>query len=76
MFLHDQTKFYTYLQAYTAFGPTVIQPTWFFAREVFKRVGPYSEEGKVIVRSYEWSWLALYPWSAIVDLPFRLARTP
>lgn len=24
------------IQAFTAFGPTIIQPTWFCAREVFE----------------------------------------
>ena len=35
------------MQAFTAFGPTIVKPTWFFAREVFERAGPFSEEGKV-----------------------------
>lgn len=34
-------------QAFTAFGPTLIQPTWFCSRELFEKVGPFSEQGKV-----------------------------
>lgn len=35
-----------YTQAFTAFGPTLIQPTWFCSREVFDKSGPFSEVGK------------------------------
>lgn len=33
-------------QALTAFGPTLIQPTWFCSRRLFDRVGTFSEQGK------------------------------
>ena len=33
------------LQAFTAFGPTVIQPTWFLHRSVYTAAGPYKEDG-------------------------------
>ena len=36
------------LQAFTAFGPTLIQPTWFCSRALFEKVGPFSEQGKVL----------------------------
>lgn len=36
-----------FTQAFTAFGPTLIQPTWFCSRELFEKVGPFSELGKV-----------------------------
>ena len=32
-------------QAFTAFGPTIIQPTWFLHRSIYTAAGPYSEEG-------------------------------
>jgi glycosyltransferase involved in cell wall biosynthesis len=35
-----------YTQAFTAFGPTMVKPTWFFARGVYDRAGPFSEDGK------------------------------
>ena len=35
------------MQAYTAFGPTLIQPTWFCSRRLFEQVGLFSEDGKV-----------------------------
>jgi hypothetical protein len=35
-----------YLHAYTSHAPTVILPTWFFARDVFDRVGKFDESGK------------------------------
>ncbi|KAK3922434.1 UDP-GlcNAc:betaGal beta-1,3-N-acetylglucosaminyltransferase-like protein 1, partial [Frankliniella fusca] len=34
------------VQIYTSHGPTVIMPTWFCSREVFHRVGKFSEAGK------------------------------
>ncbi|XP_037804568.1 UDP-GlcNAc:betaGal beta-1,3-N-acetylglucosaminyltransferase-like protein 1 [Penaeus monodon] len=34
------------LQIYTSHGPTVIMPTWFCHRNVFDRVGGFSEAGK------------------------------
>ena len=39
-------------QAFTAFGPTVVKPTWFLARTVYEKAGPFSEEGKVICGQY------------------------
>ncbi|XP_071042099.1 queuosine-tRNA galactosyltransferase isoform X3 [Parasteatoda tepidariorum] len=36
-----------YLQIYTAFGPTVVMPTWFCHRQVFQQVGGFDENGKV-----------------------------
>ncbi|XP_065898681.1 queuosine-tRNA galactosyltransferase-like isoform X2 [Dysidea avara] len=35
-----------YTQAYTAFGPSIIQPTWFCERAVFDKAGPFSIAGK------------------------------
>ncbi|XP_028935911.1 UDP-GlcNAc:betaGal beta-1,3-N-acetylglucosaminyltransferase-like protein 1 isoform X2 [Ornithorhynchus anatinus] len=35
-------------QVYTAYGPTVIMPTWFCAREWFCHVGSFNEGGKGI----------------------------
>nr|XP_042898539.1 UDP-GlcNAc:betaGal beta-1,3-N-acetylglucosaminyltransferase-like protein 1 isoform X2 [Parasteatoda tepidariorum] len=35
-----------YLQIYTAFGPTVVMPTWFCHRQVFQQVGGFDENGK------------------------------
>lgn len=35
-----------YTQAFTAFGPSIIQPTWFCERAVFDRAGPFSVAGK------------------------------
>nr|CAD7402215.1 unnamed protein product [Timema poppensis] len=35
-----------YRQIYTSHGPTLIMPTWFCDRKVFKRVGGFSESGK------------------------------
>ncbi len=35
------------LQAFTAFGPTLIQPTWFLSRELVDKLGPFSEQGRV-----------------------------
>lgn len=37
-------------QAYTAFGPTLIQPTWFCSRRLYDRVGAFCEDGKVCIR--------------------------
>ncbi|XP_067128433.1 queuosine-tRNA galactosyltransferase-like isoform X1 [Centruroides vittatus] len=34
-----------YTQIYTSHGPTLIMPTWFCSREVFKKVGGFSEAG-------------------------------
>lgn len=33
-------------QIYTSNGPTVIMPTWFCHKNVFRKVGGFSEEGK------------------------------
>lgn len=35
-----------YTQIYTSFGPTIINPTWFCSREVFKKIGYFSEHQK------------------------------
>ncbi|KAJ9596448.1 hypothetical protein L9F63_012532 [Diploptera punctata] len=35
-----------YLQIYTSHGPTLIMPTWFCNRDIFDRIGGFSEEGK------------------------------
>ncbi|XP_035211954.1 UDP-GlcNAc:betaGal beta-1,3-N-acetylglucosaminyltransferase-like protein 1 isoform X2 [Stegodyphus dumicola] len=35
-----------YTQIYTAFGPTIVMPTWFCHRNVFRKVGGFSEAGK------------------------------
>ncbi len=35
------------LQAFTAFGPTLIQPTWFCSRELVDKLGHFSEQGRV-----------------------------
>ncbi|KDR09975.1 UDP-GlcNAc:betaGal beta-1,3-N-acetylglucosaminyltransferase-like protein 1 [Zootermopsis nevadensis] len=35
-----------YHQLYTSHGPTLVMPTWFCGRDVFDRVGGFSEEGK------------------------------
>nr|CAD7262945.1 unnamed protein product [Timema shepardi] len=35
-----------YRQIYTSHGSTLIMPTWFCDRKVFKRVGGFSESGK------------------------------
>lgn len=34
------------IQIYTSHGPTVIMPTWFCSREVFDKVGGFSEAGQ------------------------------
>ncbi|XP_065826689.1 queuosine-tRNA galactosyltransferase-like [Oscarella lobularis] len=34
-------------QAFTSFGPTIIQPSWFCSRDVFLRAGPFVEDKKV-----------------------------
>jgi len=36
-----------YTQAFTAFGPTIILPTWFCSREVYDKAGPFCEDGRV-----------------------------
>ena len=36
-------------QAFMSHGPTVIMPTWFCARQVFNKVGGFSEAGKVSI---------------------------
>ncbi|EEB11236.1 glycosyltransferase, putative [Pediculus humanus corporis] len=33
-------------QIYTSHGPTVLMPTWFFSKNLFKKVGLFSEKGK------------------------------
>ena len=38
-------------QAFTAFGPSIIQPTWFCERAVFDRAGPFSVAGKVSINN-------------------------
>ncbi|XP_054718209.1 UDP-GlcNAc:betaGal beta-1,3-N-acetylglucosaminyltransferase-like protein 1 [Uloborus diversus] len=35
-----------YIQIYTSFGPTIVMPTWFCHRSVFKKVKGFSEKGK------------------------------
>eukprot|EP00118_Oscarella_pearsei_P014764 m.129059 g.129059 ORF g.129059 m.129059 type:complete len:237 (+) comp37960_c0_seq32:320-1030(+) len=35
-------------QAFTSFGPTIIQPSWFCSRDVFLKAGPFVEDGKGI----------------------------
>lgn len=39
--------FPVFQKAFTAFGPTIIQPTWFCSRKLFNQVGKFSEQGKV-----------------------------
>lgn len=40
----DHSQLYT--QIYTAFGPTIVMPTWFCHRDVYYKVGGFSESGK------------------------------
>uniref|UniRef100_T1IRQ0 Glycosyltransferase 2-like domain-containing protein n=1 Tax=Strigamia maritima TaxID=126957 RepID=T1IRQ0_STRMM len=35
-----------YTQIYTSHGPTVLMPTWFCHRDVYKNVGGFNEDGK------------------------------
>ncbi|XP_042898540.1 queuosine-tRNA galactosyltransferase isoform X2 [Parasteatoda tepidariorum] len=44
-----------YLQIYTAFGPTVVMPTWFCHRQVFQQVGGFDENGKLHYRDTIWN---------------------
>lgn len=43
---NNLSPYQLYSQIYTAFGPTVVMPTWFCHREVFDKVGGFSERGK------------------------------
>lgn len=35
-----------YTQIYTSHGPTLLMPTWFCSRDVFEKIGGFSEAGK------------------------------
>lgn len=47
--MHILLNLHYNLQAFTAFGPTLIQPTWFCTRRLYDQVGGFSEQGKVAV---------------------------
>lgn len=43
---NNLTPYQLYTQIYTSFGPTIVMPTWFCGRNVFDKVGGFSEKGK------------------------------
>ena len=58
---------FIFFQAFTAFGPTVVKPTWFFARDVYDRSGPFSEDGKVS-SACDMSWECML--SEVITSPY------
>jgi glycosyltransferase involved in cell wall biosynthesis len=65
-----------YTQAFTAFGPTVIKPTWFFARGVFDRAGPFCEDGKGVPEDLLFFYKHLSVGGKVmrIDLPLVMYR--
>ncbi len=55
---HPPTLHHPLLQAFTAFGPTLIQPTWFLSRELVDKLGPFSEQGRVSYMYISYNYVA------------------